>query len=209
MYIYIYTVLCTLFVYIYIYIVYIHIYIYRGIFCGFLVPASSGALWRCPSLFLWPLWDLSARVPQLALSILQMDTTGWEADCIHKPYFTRNSQPVPILQGSSSTNCSDHGMTWNSPCRSDLNAMLLEHIILCQSLEKLYQYSFPICVYQPFPLIVWNLRTPQIPCSSLLIHSYWALLVIFPSSLPNAFHTIPGSSITTFPYFSHTFPIFP
>ena len=128
-YMYIYTVCIYIYcVYIYIFTVYISIYI--GIFCGFLVPASSGALWRCPSLLLWPLWDLSARVPQLGLSILQMDTNGWEADCIHKPYVTRISQPVPVLQGSSSTNCSDHGMTLNSPCRSDLNAMLRKYYFM-------------------------------------------------------------------------------
>jgi hypothetical protein len=129
-YIYEYIYICEyIYIIIYIYCIYI-LYIYIAIFCEFLVPANSGALWRRPSLFLWPLWDLSARVPQLVLSILQMDTNGWEADCIHKPYVTRISQPVPVLQGSSGTNCSDHGMTLNSPCRSDLNAMLRKYYFM-------------------------------------------------------------------------------
>ena len=90
----------------------------------------------------------------------------------------------------------------------------LENIILCQSLEKLYQYAFPISVYQPFPLknVCMKPANPQIPCSSIGTelcssfshHRCPMHFIPFPSIASPRSHTFP----IFFP-FSHTFPIFP
>ena len=100
----------------------------------------------------------------------------------------------------------------------------LENIILCQSLEKLYQYAFPISVYQPFPLknVCMKPANPQIPCSSIGTelcssfshHRCPMHFIPFPSIASPRSHTFPRffpfSHIfpILFPYFSH-FPIFP